>query len=354
MRTVHRNTANYTLHLTGLCRQSFFQNVSRKDPDGFPVDSSVQSTLGRIAKALSSSEERRSYWEDRFLWALESGFLPSVDILQIPRNPRDMKVKTKTVAGWMNLAAFVLDPFTEDARIDWKTYERVVSVATRLLDNVWDFESVTSLCRIQSLGVTGLASACRLLGVGYGTEGCRQLLQGAVKRIAEVGLNTGVMLAFEKGATPAVRPKHRYGLIEVNPSEILESGMPRSRSLCDYLCQRDEHTLRAAGDNATVLEGLRKYGSRFVSNTGQTDSSLVAKTIGNGISEGISIGYANSDQLPADVMPFEIYVHQEVDGQFNIRSELDVEMRSTMELKRICDHWLEPTWMNFRCEGLSI
>lgn len=52
-----------------------------KDAHGAPVDKDVHDTNKRVASALASSEEERSYWETKFLWALENGATPAGRIM---------------------------------------------------------------------------------------------------------------------------------------------------------------------------------------------------------------------------------------------------------------------------------
>ncbi len=51
-----------------------------KDATGQPIDLDLQGSFERIAKALSAVEEdaeKRSYWYEKFLWALENGAIPA-------------------------------------------------------------------------------------------------------------------------------------------------------------------------------------------------------------------------------------------------------------------------------------
>ncbi len=112
--------------------------------------------------------------------------------------------------GALNLAAFVVSPFTPKARFDLKRFEAVTGTAVRFLDNVIDVsrypleaqqrEAVAK--RRLGLGVTGLADALIMLGVRYGSAEAQTLTGtwlGALKRAAYA---TSAALAQEKGAFP--------------------------------------------------------------------------------------------------------------------------------------------------------
>ena len=54
-----------------------------KDKHGNPVDQTIEDTYARVARALADVEapEKRDYWYERFLWALEHGAIPAGRII---------------------------------------------------------------------------------------------------------------------------------------------------------------------------------------------------------------------------------------------------------------------------------
>ena len=112
--------------------------------------------------------------------------------------------------GSINLAALVLEPFTERARLDMARLGHIVPLAVRALDNVIDIsrfplprqaEEAKAKRRI-GLGVTGLADALILCRVRYGSEAAVVLAGqwlGAIRRDAYLA---SVALAGEKGPFP--------------------------------------------------------------------------------------------------------------------------------------------------------
>ncbi|MEI7608611.1 MAG: adenosylcobalamin-dependent ribonucleoside-diphosphate reductase [Rhodospirillaceae bacterium] len=112
--------------------------------------------------------------------------------------------------GSVNLAALVLDPFTERARLDMERLAEIVPVAVRALDNVIEVsrfplprqaEEAKAKRRI-GLGVTGLADALIQCRVRYGSEAAVALSGqwlGAIRRAAYLA---SVALAEEKGPFP--------------------------------------------------------------------------------------------------------------------------------------------------------
>ena len=112
--------------------------------------------------------------------------------------------------GSLNLARFVVDPFTSDARLDLDGIRDTAAVATRLLDNVIDCSSFplekqaaqASGSRRVGIGITGLADALIMLGLDYGHEAARRQAAGVMQVICHAAYRASIELAREKGAFP--------------------------------------------------------------------------------------------------------------------------------------------------------
>src|SRR5437588_1439369 len=112
--------------------------------------------------------------------------------------------------GSLNLARFVVEPFTQQARLDTEALARLVPDAVRMMDNIIEIsgfplpqqqEEATKKRRI-GLGVTGLADALILCGLRYGSPeavAATEQWLGAIKRAAYLA---STELAAEKGAFP--------------------------------------------------------------------------------------------------------------------------------------------------------
>lgn len=114
------------------------------------------------------------------------------------------------VLGSLNLAAFVSDPFSRNARMQLQELERAAAVATRFLDDVIDCspfplaeqrEQAQGARRV-GLGVTGLADALMMLGLDYASDAGRALAQDVMRRIRDSAYRTSIGLAEEKGSFP--------------------------------------------------------------------------------------------------------------------------------------------------------
>ncbi|HXP13126.1 MAG TPA: adenosylcobalamin-dependent ribonucleoside-diphosphate reductase [Stellaceae bacterium] len=112
--------------------------------------------------------------------------------------------------GSINLAALVLEPFTDKARLDMAELEKLVPLAVRMMDNVVDAsrfplpqqaEEARAKRRI-GLGVTGLADALILCGQRYGSAKAVRLTETWLKAVERSAYLASANLAAEKGAFP--------------------------------------------------------------------------------------------------------------------------------------------------------
>jgi ribonucleoside-diphosphate reductase alpha chain len=112
--------------------------------------------------------------------------------------------------GSVNLAALVEEPFTDNAKLNEQTLEKLVPTAVRLLDNIIDVsrypltsqEKEAKAKRRIGLGLTGLAGALALCGKHYGSQEGRDLAGHWMAQISHAAYEASVDLAKEKGAFP--------------------------------------------------------------------------------------------------------------------------------------------------------
>ena len=119
--------------------------------------------------------------------------------------------------GSLNLARFVEDPFTPQARLDTEALAGLVPDAVRLMDNIIDIsgfplpqqqEEATKKRRI-GLGVTGLADALILCGLRYGSPDAVAKTEEWLGAIQHAAYLASADLAAEKGAFPLFE-RERY------------------------------------------------------------------------------------------------------------------------------------------------
>ena len=112
--------------------------------------------------------------------------------------------------GSVNLTKFVEYPFTTSAKFNWTKFNEVVSIFTRMLDNVVEInglplqeqENEIYRKRRHGMGFLGLGSTLTMLRLKYGSPESIRFTESVAKNMAITGWSTGVDLAVEKGPAP--------------------------------------------------------------------------------------------------------------------------------------------------------
>jgi ribonucleoside-diphosphate reductase alpha chain len=115
--------------------------------------------------------------------------------------------------GSVNLSAFVKDPFTEKASIDWDSLTRATQYGVRFLDNVLDYNAerhplsqqkdASLWSRRVGVGITGLGDMLIKLGLKYDEDSTIGFVDHLFERIKNVIYEYSTDLAKEKGSFPA-------------------------------------------------------------------------------------------------------------------------------------------------------
>ncbi len=115
--------------------------------------------------------------------------------------------------GSVNLSAFIKEPFTERASIDWDSLTRATQFAVRFLDNVLDYnadrhplgqqKTASLLSRRIGVGITGLGDMLIKLGLKYDDDSTIGFVDHLFERIKNVIYDYSTDLANEKGSFPA-------------------------------------------------------------------------------------------------------------------------------------------------------
>ena len=115
--------------------------------------------------------------------------------------------------GSVNLSAFVKEPFTERASIDWDGLTRATQYGVRFLDNVLDYNAerhplpqqkdASLHSRRVGVGITGLGDMLIKLGLKYDEDSTIEFVDHLFERIKNVIYDYSTDLAKEKGSFPA-------------------------------------------------------------------------------------------------------------------------------------------------------
>ncbi len=122
--------------------------------------------------------------------------------------------------GNVNLAKFVLESFTANARLDWPNLEKALRYATRFLDNVLDYNADKHPLLVQKtaslhsrrigVGFTGFGDMLIKLGLQYDTDEAIEFTDKLFERIKHIVYDESTELAAEKGVFPAFDLKRHF------------------------------------------------------------------------------------------------------------------------------------------------
>ena len=114
--------------------------------------------------------------------------------------------------GSINLSRFVVDGYTDRARIDWDALWEVTQYAVRFLDNVvyWNEKlnplekqrRAASETRRLGLGVMGIADMLNQLGKMYDSDEAVALMEKVMETLTNAAYQSSALIAGEKGASP--------------------------------------------------------------------------------------------------------------------------------------------------------
>lgn len=165
----------------------------------------------------------------------------------------------------INVPVFVRGRFGADAAIDRASLAQTARLAVTALDAAAD-TAVPGGARSRSLriGLTGMADALALLGLGYGSEAGRRQAAEVARVLAQAGLEAGVRLACDRGADGG------------------DPALPLERA-------------RLRGWPAELVRDLARYGVRYAALTAITAQPHLA-LLANNVSDGL-------DPLPDEHPP---------------------------------------------------
>lgn len=132
--------------------------------------------------------------------------------------------------GSLNLPRFVEQPFGPHPRLDLQGIFAAATVATRMLDNVYEVSpfplkaQASAAHATRRIGITGLADALAMLGVRYGSDSSLDIADAVMRTVSHAAYHASIALAGERGAFPAYRAAEYLGgdFIQSLPQDIIE------------------------------------------------------------------------------------------------------------------------------------
>ena len=203
--------------------------------------------------------------------------------------------------GSVNLTKFVENPFTDSVVFDWDKYRKVVSIFTRMLDNVVEIHGLPLSDqqkeilrkRRHGMGFLGLGSTLSMMKVKYGSWESLEFTEQIAKEMAITGWKTGIQLAQEKGPAPIFEEK-----FEVTPSllskrpEMAKDGIRVGHKVKGAtLLAKYSRYMQKLPQELTDL--IVENGARFTHHSSIAPTGTISLSLGNNVSNGIEPSFAH-------------------------------------------------------------
>jgi ribonucleoside-diphosphate reductase alpha chain len=205
--------------------------------------------------------------------------------------------------GSINLTQCVKQPFTEKAEFDWKKFRRLVTVFTRMLDNVVEMNGLALegqrreiiRKRRHGMGFLGLGSTLSMLTIAYGSPASVAFTEQVSKELALVGWREALALAQEKGPAPIMDE-----LFEVTPELLAKQPeLARDYAVGDkvagktLLFQYSQYMQKIAEEDPELVVQLSEVGGRFTHHSSIAPTGTISLSLANNASNGIEPSFAH-------------------------------------------------------------
>jgi len=206
--------------------------------------------------------------------------------------------------GSVNLTKFVLDPFTENARFDWDTYREVVTVFTRMLDNVVEINGLPLgeqrneiiSKRRHGMGYLGLGSTLTMLRMKYGDAASLEFTEQVTRELAVAGWQTALELAREKGMAPVLAEEFEITeeMLRQRP-EMLRDGYRVGEHVRGSVlhARYSRYMQRLAEAEPELVAALAQEGARFTHHSSIAPTGTISLSLANNASNGIEPSFAH-------------------------------------------------------------
>ncbi|WP_438952108.1 adenosylcobalamin-dependent ribonucleoside-diphosphate reductase [Porticoccus sp.] len=279
--------------------------------------------------------------------------------------------------GSINLTRFVLDPFTEKARFDWDNFREVVSVFTRMLDNVVEINGLPLegqrneivRKRRHGMGFLGLGSTMTMLRVPYGSDESLALTEQVSREMALAGWRTGLELAKEKGPAPIMDEEFEVTaeMLRLRP-DMARDGIVIGDKLKGKVLQArySRYMQKVAEVDPGLVDEIATVGCRFTHHSSIAPTGTISLSLANNASNGIEPSFAHhysrnviregkKSKEKVDVFSYELLAYRELinanalpfsdkEGEklpdYFISSE-DVKPRQHVDVQAAAQKWVD-------------
>lgn len=206
--------------------------------------------------------------------------------------------------GSVNLTKFVRKPFTEDAYFDWDEYAEVVSIFTRMLDNVVEINGLPldrqreeiEYKRRHGMGFLGLGSAITMLRMTYGDPESLEFTERVARDMAVSGLQAGLELAREKGPAPIMNDQFKVTAeMLFKQPELANDGIKVGTLIAGkvLLGKYSRYMQKIATVAPQLVEAIIDEGCRFSHHSSIAPTGTISLSLANNVSNGIEPSFAH-------------------------------------------------------------
>ena len=206
--------------------------------------------------------------------------------------------------GSINLTQFVQNPFTEEARFDWESYQNVVAIFTRMLDNVVEINGLPLEQQRQEIlgkrrhgmGYLGLGSTLTMLRMKYGSPESLAFTEQVTREMALTGWRVALELAREKGPAPILEQTFTItpAMLRKRP-ELVRDGFKEGDTVKGKVlhARYSRYLQQVAAVEPELVEELARVGARFTHHSSIAPTGTIALSLANNASNGIEPSFAH-------------------------------------------------------------
>ncbi len=203
--------------------------------------------------------------------------------------------------GSVNLTKFVENPFTDAVRFDWDRYQEVVSIFTRMLDNVVEIhglpldEQKNEILRKRrhGMGFLGLGSTLTMMKIRYGSKESVEFTERVAAEMAITGWETAIELAEEKGPAPIFEETFEVTPLMMHQRpEMAEDGIRVGDRLKGkvLLSQYSRYMQQMPSE---ITDRIAEIGARFTHHSSIAPTGTISLSLGNNVSNGIEPSFSH-------------------------------------------------------------
>ncbi len=236
--------------------------------------------------------------------------------------------------GSINLTRFVKKSFTDQAEFDWESYRKVVSIFTRMLDNVVEISGLPlgkqrdeiENKRRHGMGYLGLGSTMTMLGMEYGDKESLKFTEEITKELALTGWKTGLELAEEKGAAPVMEQEFEITpeMVRQRP-EMVADGWSVGEKIPGRVlhAKYSRYMQQVAQEDPELIAALTEKGCRFTHHSSIAPTGTISLSLANNASNGIEPSFSHiysrnviregkKSKEKVDVLSYELLAYREM------------------------------------------